>query len=89
MATAPKKPVRTRVAWTGEVPLYRLTEQAFLEPHNEDSARLIEEGQEVEFTGVPGAHMEPLNEAAQKQMDKYKPQALDINRMTPLEPKAA
>lgn len=85
MATVPKKPARTRQVWTGEVPSYRLTEQAFLEPHGEDSARLIEEGQDIEFTGVPGAHMEPLNKAAQDQIDKYKPQALDINRMTPME----
>jgi len=33
---------------------------------------LIAEGEEIEFDGIPGPHMEPLNDAARQRMREYR-----------------
>lgn len=51
----------------GEMPQYRLTEQAYI--HD----RLVEAGEAIYFDGIPGAHMAPLNAEARAMVNKYKP----------------
>ncbi len=46
-------------------PRYELTEQSYL------GDVLYEEGAEVVFEGVPGPHMIPLNEAAEKMCEEH------------------
>lgn len=48
-----------------EPPQYRLTEPAYI--HDV----LYEAGASIYFEGVPGPHMEPLNDAAQAMVDKH------------------
>lgn len=68
-----------------ETPRYRLTERAYLKEDGDKFERLVEEGEEIEFRGVPGYHMEPLNAAAKAMVEKHKPQQMDFNRMAPLD----
>ena len=46
-------------------PRYELTEAAYI------GDVLHQEGAEIEFDGIPGPHMIPLNEAAEQQCEKY------------------
>lgn len=67
-----------------EVPRYKLTEAAYLKSEEDRFERMYEPGEEIEFVGVPGYHMEPLNEAAEAMVEKHKPQQFDFNSMVPL-----
>lgn len=49
---------------------YRLNGQHYLTPHGENRDRILEDGQEIEFDGVPSAFMIPLNEDAEKAVRK-------------------
>jgi len=52
----------------GESAKYRLTEQAYIDD------KLLEVGAVIEYDGIPGHHMEPVNavaEAAKKKAPKY------------------
>lgn len=69
----------------GEVPQYKLTEPAYIDD------KYLEAGAAIYFTGVPGAHMHPLNDAAQAMIDKHKPVKVDpVEKLSMLsEPPAA
>jgi hypothetical protein len=47
-----------------ELPLYRLAQKAYMPLKPGDDDRILAVGTEVVFTGAPGEHMEPVNEAA-------------------------
>lgn len=55
---------------SNEVPQYRLTEQAYI------GDKLLEVGAVIEYKGIPGHHMEPINPAA-KAAKKKAPSYLD------------
>lgn len=67
-----------------DVPRYKLTEAAYLRTEEDRFERMCQAGEEIEFRGLPGYHMEPLNAAAKAMVAKHKPEQLDFNRMTPL-----
>ncbi|TDY26299.1 hypothetical protein B0G81_6809 [Paraburkholderia sp. BL6665CI2N2] len=67
-----------------ECPRYELTEQAYLRTENDNFERLHEEGATIEFRGVPGYHMVPLNDAAKAMIAKHKPKQFDFNKLAPL-----
>lgn len=46
-------------------PRYRLTTDAFIEP------QLIKQGSVIEYNGVPGPHMEAVNDEAKAVLEKY------------------
>jgi hypothetical protein len=47
-----------------DLPIYRLTQKAYMAPRPGDMEQILASGTEVVFTGAPGEHMEPVNEAA-------------------------
>ncbi|NIF51409.1 hypothetical protein [Burkholderia sp. Ax-1724] len=71
-------------AQSRECPRYELTEQAYLRMENDNFERLHAEGETIEFRGVPGYHMVPLNEAAKAMCAKHKPKQFDFNKLAPL-----
>ena len=68
----------------GQVPKYKLIEKAYLRAEGDHFEQLHEEGAEIDFRGAPGCHMQPINAAAKRMVEKHKPEKLDFNRMTPL-----
>jgi hypothetical protein len=52
-------------------PRYRLTEPAYIDD------QLLEAGREINFEGIPGYHMEPLDDAAREMKAKYPSQYVD------------
>lgn len=56
-----------------EDPMYRLTEAAHMAPVPGGRVQYLNEGETVTYLGVPGYHMEPVNEAARKAMQKHYP----------------
>lgn len=63
----------------GETPRYRLTEKAYL------NDTLMDVDAEVDFTGIPGYYMKPLNQAAKDMLKKYPPREMNVvEMMTPL-----
>ena len=59
MATSSKAKNNTSLNEDGkEIPRYELTEKAYI------NDVLLEVGQEVDYEGVPGHHMEPVNDSA-------------------------
>jgi hypothetical protein len=61
----------------GATPKYKLTERAYI-----DDA-LLEAGAEIEYVGVPGHHMEPVNDAAKAMVKKHPHKFVDpILQMT-------
>jgi hypothetical protein len=64
MANTPQPTVKAK----GEPPQYQLTEKAYI--HDV----LYEPGASVYFDGIPGPHMEPLNDAAKEMVKKHPPQ---------------
>lgn len=69
----------------GQSPKYKLTERAYLKADGDQFEMLHEEGAEIEFRGVPGYHMQPVNAAAKRMVDKHKPQNFDFNKLAPLQ----
>jgi hypothetical protein len=47
---------------------YRLLQKAYMPPRPGAFEAVLEEGQEVVYTGKPGDHMEPLDDGARKAM---------------------
>lgn len=47
-----------------DLPRYRAVQRCYLQPHGYASPVLLEIGAEVEFDGVPGMALRPLNAAA-------------------------
>lgn len=68
-----------------EVPRYKLTEAAYLKSEDDRFERMYEAGEEIEFRGVPGYHMEPVNAAAKAMVRQHKPEQFDFNRLVPLQ----
>lgn len=56
---------------TKEVPRYKLTEAAYIED------RIYEAEAEVNFSGIPGHHMEPLNDSAKAMKKKHNKEYVD------------
>lgn len=78
MAQAPQQPAKAK-----EPPQYKLTEPAYI--HDV----LYEAGATIWFDGIPGYHMEPLNDAARDMIEKHKPRHSDpIRDLTVLGPEA-
>lgn len=48
-----------------EVPKYRVLLRSFFAPHT------VEPGTEILYEGVPGNHLEPLNDAARAKMEEF------------------
>lgn len=69
----------------GQAPKYRLTERAYLKADGDHFESLHEEGEEIEYRGVPGYHMEPINAAAKRMVEKHKPVRFDFNKLAPLQ----
>jgi hypothetical protein len=67
-----------------ECPRYELTEQAYLKAEDESFERLHEPKTQIDFRGIPGFHMTPLNEAAKAMVEKHPPKSLDFNKITPV-----
>nr|WP_198983062.1 hypothetical protein [Herbaspirillum sp. ASV7] len=53
------------------MPRYKLSEQAYI------NDRLYEAGTDIDFDGIPGHHMEPLNDAAKAMKKKHGKAYLD------------
>lgn len=62
------------------VPKYRLTERSYI------NDKLLEVDEEIEFSGIPGPHMEPLNAAAKKEVSKYSREWFDPIRSLEITP---
>lgn len=63
-----------------EVPKYRLTGPGYYNDVLYDQTaidRAGDKGISIFFTGIPNHSMEPLNEAAEAMVDKYKPEYVD------------
>jgi hypothetical protein len=54
-----------------EVPRYRLTEKAYIDDILYDPESPNPALHEVDYKGVPGWHMEPVNEAARMMKEKH------------------
>jgi hypothetical protein len=61
-----------------EIPLYKLTERAYL------NDVLHEVDAEVEFEGMPGHYMIPLNDAAVAMVEAYPPTNMDPINSIPI-----
>lgn len=66
-----------------ETPRYRLKATCYV---NEKLYQVRPETEEkdlpvIEFDGVPGSYMDPINAAARAQVEKHKPKAPDINKV--------
>jgi hypothetical protein len=59
-----KFPNLARCRMSDERPRYKVIERCFLQPVGYASPRLCEAGETVEFAGVPGAALKPLNASA-------------------------
>ena len=81
---------RSSTPLPGEVPQYRLTEPAYIDDVYYDQ-RQVDRGEAViYFTGPPGAHMQPLNDAARSMVEEHKPKKVDpINTLTTVGPAPA
>lgn len=55
----------------GEIPRYRLTEPAYIEDTYYDPESKDSRFHEVNYSGIPGHHMEPVNEAAKAMKLKH------------------
>ena len=79
-----------------ELPRYRLTEKAYIndriyDPETQPVDPNSEEGELrpliITFTGIPGPHMEPVNEAAREMLEKHPCSKMNFdqafNMMTP------
>ncbi|PRZ51222.1 hypothetical protein BX589_12063 [Paraburkholderia fungorum] len=69
---------------SGECPRYELTEPAYLKADGDSFDRMHEAKSVIEFRGVPGYHMTPLNDEAKAMVAKHKPQMLEFNKLTPV-----
>lgn len=54
-----------------DTPLYRVLTQSFFAPDT------VEPGTVIGFTGTPGAHLEPLNDAARARMEDWYNEEVD------------
>jgi hypothetical protein len=64
MGTPAKAPVKAPEKRSAEFPRYVLNERAYIDD------KLMEIGEEVEWEGLPGHHMDPLNDAARAEKAK-------------------
>jgi len=73
----------SNVQTKGEAPKYRLEEVAYI------GDVMYEKGAEIEWRGIPGWHMEPVNEAAKVMKEKHPSERPSpIDEMTNLNQKA-
>jgi len=56
---------------SGEPPRYKLLERAYIDD------KLLEEGTEIVYEGVPGYHMDPVNAPAHAMKEKHPSQYID------------
>lgn len=54
------------------MPKYKLTERAYI------ADVLYEVGDSIDFDGIPGAHMDPLNAAARAKLKEYPPRPIGV-----------
>lgn len=55
-----------------ELPRYRLTQPAYMRKHpRDDMESVLAEGVEVEWDGLPGEHMEPINDTAHEKVQAH------------------
>lgn len=71
MAGNDKATRQASTAQQEEVPKYKLTEPAYIDD------RLLEAGQVIGYKGVPGYHMEPVNEAAEVMKELHPGRKID------------
>lgn len=53
-----------------EAPRYRLTRPAHIAPVPGQRVQFMDAGREIVYEGIPGFHMEPINEAAKAAVKK-------------------
>lgn len=73
---------------TQELPRYRLLQAAYIQPHpSQTMPLLLQEGAEIVYAGLPGPHMQPMNEQAHAKKAefaaKYPTATLDPTRNLP------
>ena len=64
---------------------YKLTEKAYIKrTPKADFEELLEAGEEIEYEGIPGFHMSPLDDSAKAAVAKYKPQPIGVIDKLPM-----
>jgi hypothetical protein len=86
----PRETVQDEARHASEPPRYKLTQRAYFDAEVTASrggeattapGLLLEPGDEVEYAGVPGHHMIPLNDAAREAADKALPYVDPVERL--------
>lgn len=69
-----------------EAPRYRLLQKAYMRPSPDaEGDQIVPEGAEVTYLGVPGPHMEPLNDAARAALETAPKRGLRPEMTLPLQ----
>lgn len=66
----------TEKAWFQHVTVVREDIEGNIEALDWDDV-LMNEGTTIEFPGIPAHYMQPINDAARKQVEQYKPQKVE------------
>lgn len=72
---------------SGETPRYRLLSTCYVNEQLIQVRDGMDKLPEIDFVGVPGSYMEPLNDAARAMVEKYRPRSFDIDKAFATPPK--